>query len=350
MCPLTLLGRVCNEAWIQILLESNEYLGTDLPLNLRPGRIFMSAFDLFHRFRAPESTALRCGQPDVAGHRPLAMLAFWLLARAGLGGAILGRGRAHTRRLGGRVSRYRRPLRVLVPGTVPGGSYLSVALLPRCGLDGSVGRRPVRRWAVSGPALASIGAARGRILGQPAWAVCCSVLAAFLSYGLLLFGLVVLLALLLIHPSKWVLRQVVGPWSDATAGFIAVVGRRPGPRLHWVSGSDGPRVRYHEGIGASARSPTPFTRTLAAAGWSARSPLLAIAVSRSIAALIRGHARSWTQDRVVARCSFRLFLVALVADFFVLSKAETERIWLLRRSLLGSWRCSGAGRQHGPWR
>ena len=113
----------------------------------------------------------------------------------------------------------------------------------------------------------------------------------------------------------------------ATAGFIAVVAVHLALGFNWVSGLMAVRVRYYQGI-ASQRPFSYFVYANLAAWLVSCSPLLAIAVSRSIAALIRGHCGSWTQDRVVALLALSGVLAALVADFSALSKAETERIWL----------------------
>ena len=58
------------------------------------------------------------------------------------------------------------------------------------------------------------------------------------------------------------------------------------------------------------------------------SPLLAIGVARSIAALRRGRREVGAQDQFAALLALSGVLAALVADLSGLSKAETERIWL----------------------
>jgi methylthioxylose transferase len=58
------------------------------------------------------------------------------------------------------------------------------------------------------------------------------------------------------------------------------------------------------------------------------SPLLAIAISRSIGVIARWRRVRRTEDRVVALVALSGGLAALVAELSALSKAETERIWL----------------------
>jgi hypothetical protein len=124
------------------------------------------------------------------------------------------------------------------------------------------------------------------------------------------------------------LRRVVVPWLVATIGFVAVAAVHLALGFNWISGLLALRVRYHQGI-ASQRPFSYFVYADLAAWLVSCSPLLAIGIARSIAALSRGgRAGSWTQDRIAALLALSGVLAALIANLSALSKAETERIWL----------------------
>jgi len=148
----------------------------------------------------------------------------------------------------------------------------------------------------------------------------------FLSYGLVLFGLVVLLVLGL-TVRRHGLRHCLGPWLAAVAGFVAVAAVHLALGFNWVSGLLAVRIRYYQGI-ASQRPFSYFVYADLAAWLVSCSPLLAVGVARSVAVPRKGHAGPWTQDRIVALLALSGVITALVADLSGLSKAETERIWL----------------------
>ncbi|HJV12396.1 MAG TPA: hypothetical protein VJ625_00740, partial [Propionibacteriaceae bacterium] len=150
--------------------------------------------------------------------------------------------------------------------------------------------------------------------------------AVFLSYGLVLFGLVVVTVVIL-TARRGGFRSVAMPWLVATAGFVAVAAVHLALGFNWVSGLLALRVRYYQGI-ASERPFSYFVFANLAAWLISCSPLLAIGMVRSIAALRRAGHRPWTQDRIVALLALSGVLAALVANFSALSKGETERIWL----------------------
>jgi methylthioxylose transferase len=179
--------------------------------------------------------------------------------------------------------------------------------------------------AVNGLALVCRGAARGRILASLVGGLLLG-LTVFLSYGLALFGFVVLLAMLLTVRQRGV-RQIAVPWLISTAGFLAVAVVHLALGFNWVSGLLALRLRYYQGI-ASQRPFSYFIYANLAAWLVSCSPLLAVGMVRSIAALSRGRRGPWTQDRIVALLALSGVLAALVADLSALSKAETERIWL----------------------
>lgn len=120
--------------------------------------------------------------------------------------------------------------------------------------------------------------------------------------------------------------------------------------FNWLTGLTQLRIRYHQGI-ASQR---PFSDFVRQPGRLADqlSPLLAIAICRSVGLLARSRHAAWVEDRAVALIALSGLLAALVADLSALSKAETKRIWLTfgnRRQLRVSG-CSGAAKPCGPWR
>jgi hypothetical protein len=320
MCSLTLVDGL-RRGWIEVLLDPNEYLH-DLHRISDP-RIFLSTFTEFIAF-GPGVGGDLVWTTHVAGHPPLATLIFWLLSQIGLGGGFwagalcifvasaasvalpvtlseLGSGAAARRIV---------PFVALFPGAV----WMAVSA---DGLFAGV--------AVSGLALVCRGAVRGRIFASLAGGLLLGT-AVFLSYGLVLFGLVVLLAMLLTVRQRG-RRPTVAPWLVATIGFVAVAAVHLALGFSWLSGLLALRVRYYQGI-ASQRPFSYFVYANVAAWLISCSPLLAIGISRSTATLARGRVGSWTQDRIVALLALSGVLAALIADLSALSKAETERIWL----------------------
>ena len=320
MCSLTLVDGL-RQGWIEVLLDPNEYLH-DLHRISDP-RIFLSTFTEFIAF-GPGVGGDLVWTTHVAGHPPLATLIFWLLSQIGLGGGFwagalcifvasaasvtlpvtlseLGSGAAARRIV---------PFIALFPGAV----WMAVSA---DGLFAGV--------AVSGLALVCRGAVRGRIFTSLAGGLLLGI-AVFLSYGLVLFGLVVLLAMLLTVRQRG-RRPTVAPWLVATIGFVAVAAVHLALGFNWLSGLLALRVRYYQGI-ASQRPFSYFVYANLAAWLISCSPLLAIGISRSTATLARGRLGSWTQDRIVALLALSGVLAALIADLSALSKAETERIWL----------------------
>jgi hypothetical protein len=151
--------------------------------------------------------------------------------------------------------------------------------------------------------------------------------------------------------SGW--RSVAVPWLVATAGCVAVAAVHLALGFNWVSGLLALRVRYYQGI-ASDRPFSYFVFANLAAWLISCSPLLAVGIVRSIAALSRADRGSLTQDRIVALLALSGVLAALVANLSGLSKAETERIWLtfgviayaglaLLRGRKASWALVGCG-------
>jgi hypothetical protein len=320
MCSLTLVDGL-QRGWIDVLLDPNEYLH-DVHRISDPWT-FLSSFSNFIAF-GPGVDGDLVWTTHVAGHPPLTTLIFWLLARIGLSGrfwagalCILVGSTASValpatlRELGAEAASQRVvPFVALFPGAV----WMAVSA---DGLFAGV--------AVSGLALACLGAARGRILASLTGGLLLGI-AVFLSYGLVLFGLVVLLAMFLTVRQRG-LRKVLVPWLIATGGFVAVAAAHLALGFNWVGGLVALRIRYYQGI-ASQRPFSYFVYADLAAWLVSCSPLLAIGVVRSVAVLSQGRAGPWTQDRIVALLALFGVLAALIADLSAMSKAETERIWL----------------------
>ena len=320
MCSLTLVDGL-QRGWIDVLLDPNEYLH-DLRRISDP-LIFLSSFSHYIAF-GPGVDGDLVWTTHVAGHPPLITLTFWLLARAGLGGGfwagalcILVASAVSValpitlRELGAEASARRIvPFIALFPGAV----WMAVSA---DGLFAGV--------AVSGLALVSRGAMRGRILASLTGGLLLGI-AVFLSYGLVLLGLVVLLVMLQTVRRRG-LPSVVGPWVSATLGFVAVAAIHLAVGFNWFSGLAALRVRYYQGI-ASQRPFSYFIYANFAAWLVACSPLLAVGIVRSITTLARGRAGPWTQDGIAALLALYGVLAALIANVSGLSKAEAERIWL----------------------
>ena len=96
--------------------------------------------------------------------------------------------------------------------------------------------------------------------------------------------------------------------------------------FNWLTGLTQLRIRYHQGIA----SQHPFSDFVRRPGRLADqlSPLLAIAICRSMGLLARSRHAAWVEDRAVALIALSGRLAALVADLSALSKAVTKRIWL----------------------
>ena len=178
--------------------------------------------------------------------------------------------------------------------------------------------------AASGLALVCVGAARGRPLASVAGGLLLGS-AIFLSYGLVLFGVVVLVAVAVTVRMRG-LRRVVVPWLVATAGVVAVAAVHLVYGFSWLNGLAQLRIRYYQGI-ASQRPFAYFVYANFAAWLFCCSPLLAVGLARAVGVLRRRETRS-APDRVAALISLAGLTAAVLADVSALSKAETERIWL----------------------
>ena len=150
--------------------------------------------------------------------------------------------------------------------------------------------------------------------------------AIYLNYGLVLFGLVVLAAVVVTARGVG-LRTALRPWLVSTAGVALVAAAHFALGFSWFVGLARLRVRYYQQT-ASDRPYSYFVWANLAAWLVAWSPLLAYGVVRAVQVLVRSRRLGWTQDVVVALLSTAGTAAALVADLSAMSKAETERIWL----------------------
>lgn len=336
-----------RRGWSEVLLDPNEYLH-DLP-RIRDPASFLRTFTDYIAF-SPTVDGTEVWTTHVAGHPPLATLVFWGLDRVGLGGGAWAGGLCILvssaaavavpvvlRELGAPAAARRLvPFAALFPGAV----FMGVSA---DGLFAGV--------AAAGLALACRGAARGRVVTGLLGGLLLGG-ALFLSYGLVLFGVVVAVAGLvgLRQPG---LRRVAWPWLAAVGGVLVVVALHLVAGFNWLTGLAQLRIRYYQGI-ASVRPYSYFIYANLAAWLVACSPLLAVGSVRSVAALVAGRRQRWSQDQVVALVALSGVLAALLADLSGLSKAETERIWLafgviacaglaLFRGRAASWALLGSG-------
>ncbi|MGI3785407.1 MAG: hypothetical protein ACRYG2_32040 [Janthinobacterium lividum] len=314
------------KGWTTVLTNPNEYLH-DLPRITSPVE-FLRTFSHYIAFGG-DVDGTNGWTTHVAGHPPLATLVFWALGRVGLGGGfwagllcILVSSAAAVglpvvlRELGAPdAARRLVPFAALMPGAV----WMAVSA---DGLFTGV--------AIGGLALACRGAnpARGRArLGSSLAGGVLLGAAIYLNYGLVLFGLVVLAAVVVTARDVG-LRAVLRPWLVSTAGVALVAAAHFALGFNWFVGLARLRVRYYQQT-ASDRPYSYFVWANPAAWLVAWSPLLAYAVVRAVGVLLRGRRRlGWSQDVVVALVSTAGTAAALVADVSAMSKAETERIWL----------------------
>jgi hypothetical protein len=320
MCSLTLVDGL-RRGWVRVLVNPNEYLH-DLPRITDPGR-FVATFTRFIAF-SPGTDGTLVWTTHVAAHPPLATLVFWAIDRMGLGGGfwagalciLVGSAASvalpvTVRELGAEAAGRRL---VAFAALFPGAVWMAVSA---DGLFAGV--------ATSGLALAVVGARRRR-LGVALVGGLLLGLAAFLSYGLVLFGLVVLGAgATLAYERGW--RHVLRAAAVTTCGVVVIIVGHLLLGFNWLTGLVELRVRYYQGI-ANQRPYAYFVWANLAAWLVSCSPLLAVGVLRAIRALAHWLREQWSPNVTVALLGLSGVLAALVADLSGLSKAETERIWL----------------------
>ena len=320
MCSLTLVDGL-QRGWVDVLLDPNEYLH-DLPRITDPGS-FLASFTHFIAF-GPGVDGMVVWTTHVAAHPPLATLLFWALDRIGLGGGfwagalciLVGSAASvavpvTVRELGADAAARRAvPYAALFPGAV----WMAVSA---DGLFAGV--------ATGGLALVIMGACRRQPMVAGVGGLLLGI-AIFLSYGLVLFGLVVLTACTVIgYQRGW--RQTLTAVVAAAAGVVATAVAHLALGFNWVVGLQQLRVRYYQGI-ASQRPYAYFVWANIGAWLVSCSPLLAVGIVRAVRGLRPWRNDPWSSDRVVVLLGLSGVLAALVADLSGLSKAETERIWL----------------------
>ncbi len=256
----------------------------------------------------------------IAGHPAGALLFFWVLVQVGLGSWLAA----------GLVV-------ILLAATVP----VAVAItLRRLGAEAAA--RRALPFLVMGPAAIWMGvSADGMFTAFAAWGLCFLAIAAtstsgraagawglaaglvlgycvFLSYGLLLLG--VLAVTVLIIARSW--RAL--PWALGGAGVV-VVGFAAGGFAWWQAY---PVLveRYWDGI--ATRRPLGYWiwGNLAALAVSA-GPIVGSSIAATLAGMRRW--REWASDhRVVVFLTLAATITIVLADASGMSKGEVERIWL----------------------
>ncbi|WP_246195453.1 hypothetical protein [Halopolyspora algeriensis] len=249
----------------------------------------------------------------VAGHPPGALLVYVWMDRIGLGGVVAGAALcvlvgatvgvgigATLRALGEEhVARKVLPFTVLMPGVVWVGVSTD-------GLFAGV--------LASGVALLACGTTRRGILGDLA-ALAGGLLLGltlYLSYGLVLAGLLPLAVL--------ALTRRLRPSLAAVLGVLTVAGLFTAAGFRWWEGYELLTVRYYQGI-ASDRPYSYFV-------W-ANLACLVLATGPAVLAGLRRLAAAPRSLAIGARLLTSATVLAVaIADLSGMSKAEVERIWL----------------------
>jgi hypothetical protein len=256
------------------------------------------------------------GQPHswtthVSGHPPGALLVFVWLERIGLGGGAaagllcIAAGAAAAvavpvavRTLGNeQAARACLPFAVLLPGAV----WLGVSA---DALFAGV--------TAAGLAALAVGLRRGR----PAWTLLSGGLlgfAAYLSYGLLLIGLLALTIVVIARPR---LVQLI----PAALGASAVVLAFTVYGFNWLDGYHAVKIRYYQGI-ASHR---PYSYWV----WGDLAAMVGSIGLAGVAIARRAIAALWSGRTPAVWLPIAALVAVGVADLSGLSKAEVERIWL----------------------
>ncbi|MDN5760722.1 MAG: hypothetical protein L0H41_00180 [Microlunatus sp.] len=303
------------------LRTPNEYLH-DLP-RIGDPLVFLRTFTDYIAF-SPTVDGDTVWTTHVAAHPPLATLVFWVLDQVGLGGwfwagvlcvlasSLVAVGLPITLRELDAPDAARRmvPFAALLPGAV----WMAVSA---DGLFAGV--------AVGGLAMACRGARRHRVGSSLAGGLLLGA-ALYLNYGLVLFGLTVLVTVAL-TARRAGLRSVLLPWVVCVVGVLLVTGALFALGFNWFTGLAQLRIRYYQQTAAD-RPFSYFVWANLAAWLIAWTPLLAYAVVRAVGVLVADRKAAGSQNRVVALVALSGVSAALVADLSAMSKAETERIWL----------------------
>lgn len=269
----------------------------------------------------------------VSGHPPGALLVFVWMERIGLGGyvagaalcvlagATVGIAIATTLRALGEEDTARRvlPFTVLMPGVVWVGVSTDAlfAGVLACGVALLAVGTARRDWSGDLAALAG-----GLLLG----------FMLYLSYGLVLAGLLPLVVL--------ALTRRLRPTLIAVLGVAAVVVAFTAYGFWWYEGYELVRERYYQGIAT--------TRPYSYFGW-ANLACLVLAVGPAALAGLRRLAFAPRRMALGARLlTVAALLCLLIADLSGMSKAEVERIWL-PYSLWLVLPCAMLPRKHARW-
>ena len=302
-----------QQGWAGRLATDTEYLH-DLP---KIGGIhdFLRTFTSHILDFQPESWTTH-----VSSHPPGATLIFLFLDRIGLGGggwagavvivigSTAGIAVCSTVRALGAPKAARRlvPFAVFFPGAVWVGVSADGLFAGVAAWGVALAVFGSRRGGRTGIVLAGIG---GVLLGYT----------AYLSYGLVLLGGLVLAAVAL-SPRRRV-------WFAAAVGAIAVSAAFTLSGFDWIQGEKLLTTRYYQGV-ASLRPYWYYVWANLAALTLSAGPVVAAGLRRAVMA------RPWSRrpgDRetlVPAALSLAATAGVLIADLTGLSKAETERIWL----------------------
>lgn len=310
--------------WTPILESWHEYL-TEVPRVGDPASFLATFTD--HIIDGPGAWTTH-----VSAHPPLATLFYWALDAVGLRGGwwaglatmVIGSAAGPSLAVTVHALGADRTARRLVPlmAVFPGAVWMGVSA---DGMFAGVG--------CLGLALASVALVRGRIVPGLLGGVLLGAL-LHLSYGHVLFGLAVPVVLLLAVAGRssggagnWrrgvravmpALAAVVGGTASVIAGFL-VLG------FNWFEGLSALHIRYYQGI-ASQRPAEFFVVNNLAALVLMASPLIVVAARRALPAAGAGDPARWLALSGLA--------MIVVADLTLLSKGETERIWLTFALLL----------------
>lgn len=258
----------------------------------------------------------------VSAHPPLATLFFWFLQQVGLGGPMWGAlvcmlvgslaapAWAVTLRALGAPDAARQlvPWAAVFPGAVWIGVsgdavFLGAASL---GLAAACWGAVHARWAAS-----LLG---GVLLGAT----------LYLSYGHILFGIAVAVALALtVRLQGW--RLVRGGWLVAIGGAVAVAAFFTAAGFRWWEGLAQTQLRYYQGI-SSSRPYGYFIWANLAALVVCASPLIVLAAAQAIRTVTGGGRKAL--ESAPAWLALAGLAAIVISDVSGLSKAETERIWL----------------------
>jgi hypothetical protein len=283
-------------------------------------------------------------QPDswtthVSGHPPGALLTFVWLDRIGLhGGAWAG-------------------LLCLLVGS---SAAAAVVIAVRALADEQTARRAAPFVAVAPTAIWVAVSADGYFAGVAAWGIALLAVAvhrpvrfpalvaagaglllgwgAFLSYGLMLMGLPALAVL--VSASGW--RAALRALGPAALAAVAVAVAFAVAGFYWFDGYTLVQQRYWQGVAKDR----PFQYW----GWAN----LACVVCAIGLGSVAGISRVCDRAAIRRRSGFNLLLLAMLAvivcaDLSMLSKAETERIWLPFTIWLTAAPALLPGRSHRLW-